>query len=160
MDALSTSIRRCWYLCRWTKIRILKSLVIPVLLCGCETWTLNTDLKSRIYAFAGPCDTAGITVSNQRLLRETDSKLITSIVHRVGEATRPLAYAPHDWWWLNSIHLSVTVRTILVHREWCFHRCIWWLQPGSHPRTRPNTPALWCQVTVSLLTYHLSISGQ
>ena len=37
MDLLSTSIWCCRYLCRWTKIRIFKSLVIPVLLYGCET---------------------------------------------------------------------------------------------------------------------------
>ncbi|KAG0724998.1 Polycomb protein suz12-A [Chionoecetes opilio] len=43
MDSLSGSIWRCRYLCRRTKIRIFKSLVIPVLLYGCETWTLNSD---------------------------------------------------------------------------------------------------------------------
>ncbi|KAG0716932.1 Retrovirus-related Pol polyprotein from type-1 retrotransposable element R2 [Chionoecetes opilio] len=52
MDSLSRSIWRCRYLCRRTKIRIFKSLVIPVLLYGCETWTLNSDLKRRINAFA------------------------------------------------------------------------------------------------------------
>ncbi|KAG0724278.1 Sodium-coupled monocarboxylate transporter 1 [Chionoecetes opilio] len=52
MDSLSGSIWRCRYLCRRTKIRIFKSLVIPVLLYGCETWTLNSDLKRRINAFA------------------------------------------------------------------------------------------------------------
>ncbi|KAG0729698.1 Retrovirus-related Pol polyprotein from type-1 retrotransposable element R2 [Chionoecetes opilio] len=52
MDSLSGSIWRCRYLCRRTKIRIFKSLVIPVLLYGCETWTLNNDLKRRINAFA------------------------------------------------------------------------------------------------------------
>ncbi|KAG0724373.1 putative uncharacterized transposon-derived protein F52C9.6 [Chionoecetes opilio] len=51
MDSLSTSIWRCRYLCSRTKIRIFKSLVIPVLLYGCETWTLNSDLKRRIDAF-------------------------------------------------------------------------------------------------------------
>ncbi|KAG0710360.1 Squamous cell carcinoma antigen recognized by T-cells 3 [Chionoecetes opilio] len=51
MDSLSGSIWRCRYLCRRTKIRIFKSLVIPVLLYGCETWTLNSDLKRRINAF-------------------------------------------------------------------------------------------------------------
>ncbi|KAG0710786.1 putative epidermal cell surface receptor [Chionoecetes opilio] len=35
MDSLSGSIWRCRYLCRRTKIRIFKSLVIPVLLYGC-----------------------------------------------------------------------------------------------------------------------------
>ena len=69
MDSLKTSIWRCRYLCRRTKIRILKSLVIPVLLYGCETWTLNTNLKRWslknrslvLDAFAGSWDTAGIT---------------------------------------------------------------------------------------------------
>ncbi|KAG0711040.1 hypothetical protein GWK47_021529 [Chionoecetes opilio] len=51
MDSLSKSIWRCRYLCRRTKIWIFKSLVIPVLLYGCETWTLNSDLKRRINAF-------------------------------------------------------------------------------------------------------------
>ncbi|KAG0714358.1 Transcription elongation factor SPT4-B [Chionoecetes opilio] len=51
MDSLSGSIWRCRYLCRRTKIWIFKSLVIPVLLYGCETWTLNSDFKRRINAF-------------------------------------------------------------------------------------------------------------
>ncbi|KAG0713853.1 hypothetical protein GWK47_015271 [Chionoecetes opilio] len=51
MDSFSGSIWRCRYLCRRTKIRIFKLLVIPVLLYGCETWTLNSDLKRRINAF-------------------------------------------------------------------------------------------------------------
>ena len=55
MDSLSTSIWRCRYLHRRTKIRIFKSLVIPVLLYGCETWTLNTDLKRKIDVFGNKC---------------------------------------------------------------------------------------------------------
>ncbi|KAG0727434.1 LINE-1 reverse transcriptase [Chionoecetes opilio] len=55
MDSLSGSNWRCRYLCRRTKIRIFKSLVIPVLLYGCETWTLNSDLKRRINAFGNKC---------------------------------------------------------------------------------------------------------
>ena len=37
MDSLNTSIWHCRYLCRQTQICIFKSLVIPVLLYGCET---------------------------------------------------------------------------------------------------------------------------
>ena len=37
------------------KIQIFKSLVIPVLLCGCETSTLNTDLKKQIDVFGNKC---------------------------------------------------------------------------------------------------------
>ena len=55
MDSLSASIWRCRYLCRRTKIRIFKSLVIPVLLYGCETWTLNTNLKRQIDVFGNKC---------------------------------------------------------------------------------------------------------
>ncbi|KAG0716212.1 putative uncharacterized transposon-derived protein F52C9.6 [Chionoecetes opilio] len=86
MDSLSGSIWRCRYLCRRTKIRIFKSLVIPVLLYGCETWTLNSDLKRRINAFGNKClrRIMGYRwddyMSNQRLHRETESRPITCIV--------------------------------------------------------------------------------
>ena len=46
MDSFSTSIWHCRYLCRWTKIQIFKLPMILVLLYGCETWTLNTDLEA------------------------------------------------------------------------------------------------------------------
>ena len=88
MDSLNTSIWRCWYLCRWTKIWNFKSLVIPVLLYGCETWTLNTDLKRRIDVFGTRClhRIMGYRwndfVSNQQLFRETDLRPITSIVRQ------------------------------------------------------------------------------
>ena len=61
-------------------------LVIPVLLYGCETWSLNTDLKRRIVVFDRRClhTIMGYRwydfASNQRLFRETDSRPITSIV--------------------------------------------------------------------------------
>ena len=86
MDSLNKSIWRCRYLCRQTKIRIFKSLVIPVLLYGCETWTLNADLKRRIDAF-GSKSLRRIMgyrwddfVSNEQLYREIDSRPITGIV--------------------------------------------------------------------------------
>ncbi|KAG0729032.1 tRNA (uracil(54)-C(5))-methyltransferase [Chionoecetes opilio] len=81
MDSLSGSIWRCRYLCRRTKIRIFKSLVIPVLLYGCETWTLNSDLKRQIDAFAAcpgeaapsprrrPCPGLPFALVEQQLLR-------------------------------------------------------------------------------------------
>ncbi|KAG0714561.1 Retrovirus-related Pol polyprotein from type-1 retrotransposable element R2 [Chionoecetes opilio] len=69
MDSLSGSIWRCRYLCRRTKIRIFKSLVIPVLLYGCETWTLNSNLKRRINAFEsqGHVDRLAIVVTSPSL---------------------------------------------------------------------------------------------
>ena len=88
MDSLNQNIWRCRYLCRRTKIRIFKSLVLPVLLYGCETWTLNSDLERRIDAFGNRClrRIMGYRwydfVSNQRLLRETDSTPITWTVRQ------------------------------------------------------------------------------
>ena len=88
MDSLNSSVWRCRYLCRRTKIRVFKTLVLPVLLYGCETWTLNADLKRRIDAFGTRClrRIMGYRwddfVSNQRLLRETESRPITSIVRQ------------------------------------------------------------------------------
>ncbi|KAG0720083.1 Hyastatin [Chionoecetes opilio] len=69
MDSLSGSIWRCRYLCRRTKIWIFKSLVIPVLLYGCETWTLNSDLKRRINVFDATAHTTlGILDNIMRVL--------------------------------------------------------------------------------------------
>ena len=86
MNSLNTSIWRCRYLCRRTKIRVFKSLVLPVLLYGCETWTLTRDLERRLDVF-GTMSLRRIMgyrwydfVSNERLLRETDSRHVTSII--------------------------------------------------------------------------------
>ena len=86
MDSLNKSIWRCRYLCRRTKIRIFKSLVLPVLLYGCETWTLHGDLERRLNVF-GTRSLRRIMgyrwddfVSNERLLQETAMRPITSIV--------------------------------------------------------------------------------
>ena len=41
----------CRYLCRRTKVRVFRSLVLPVLLYGCETWILTRDLRRRHNSF-------------------------------------------------------------------------------------------------------------
>ena len=62
--------------------------MLPVLLYGSETWTLDSDLKRRIDAFGNKClrRIMGYRwddyVSNQRLLRETGSRPITCIVRQ------------------------------------------------------------------------------
>ncbi len=86
MNSLNTSIWRCRYLCLQTKIRVFKSLVLPVLLYGYETWTLNRDLERRLDVFGTKClrRIMGYRwndfVSNQRLLHETGSRSVASIV--------------------------------------------------------------------------------
>ena len=44
-DSLDHGVWRCRYLCGRTKVRVFRSLVRPVLLYGCETWTLTRDLR-------------------------------------------------------------------------------------------------------------------
>ena len=86
MDSLDHGVWRCQYLCRRTKVRVFRSLVLPVLLYGCETWTLTRDLRQRINSF-GTRSLRRILgylwsdfVSNERLLRDTQMRFVTSIV--------------------------------------------------------------------------------
>uniref|UniRef100_A0A8C4Q0P0 Reverse transcriptase domain-containing protein n=1 Tax=Eptatretus burgeri TaxID=7764 RepID=A0A8C4Q0P0_EPTBU len=51
MDSLDNGVWRCRYLCRRTKVRIFRSLVLLILLYGCETWTLTRDLRWRLNSF-------------------------------------------------------------------------------------------------------------
>jgi len=41
LDSLDHGVWCCRYLCRRMKVQVFKSLVLPVLLYGCETWTLD-----------------------------------------------------------------------------------------------------------------------
>ena len=83
MDSLNQSIWRCRYLSRNIKIRVFKSLVLPVLLYASETWTLNANLRRRLNAF-GTKSLRRIMgyrwfdlVSNERLLCEADMRPVT-----------------------------------------------------------------------------------
>ena len=51
MHSLDHGVWRCLYLCKRTKVRVFRSLVFPVLLYGCETWTLTRDLSQRLNSF-------------------------------------------------------------------------------------------------------------
>ena len=88
MESLNSSIWRCRYLCRRTKIRVFSTLVLPVLLYGCETWTLNADMKRRLDVFGTSClrRIMGYRwndyVSNRSLLRETGLPEVTSMVRQ------------------------------------------------------------------------------
>ena len=64
----------------------LRSLVLPVLLSGCETLTLTRDLRWRLHSF-GSWSLRRILgyrwsdfVSNERLLRETQMRIVTCII--------------------------------------------------------------------------------
>ena len=51
MNSLNKTVWRSRYLSIRTKVRVLRSLVLPVLLYGCETWTLKDGLSSRLDSF-------------------------------------------------------------------------------------------------------------
>ena len=51
MDSLYNGVWRCRYLCGRTTVRVFGSLVLLVLLYGCETWTLTRDLSRRLNSF-------------------------------------------------------------------------------------------------------------
>ena len=59
-----------------TKVRLVKALVFPVLVCGCETWTLKKSERRRIDAFELWCWRRLLRVpwtarrSNQSMLKE------------------------------------------------------------------------------------------
>ena len=87
MTSLDHGVWRCRYLCRMMKVRVFRSSVLPVLLYGCETWTLIRDLRRRLNSFGvgslqrilGYCWSD--FVSNKRLLRETQVRFVTCIVY-------------------------------------------------------------------------------
>ena len=69
-----------------TKVRGFRSLVLPVFLYGCETWTLTRDLRRRLN-YVGTRSLRRILgyrwsylVSNERLMRETQMRFVTCIV--------------------------------------------------------------------------------
>lgn len=86
MDSLNRGVWRSRYLSRMTKVRVFRCLVLPVLLYGCETWTLTGDLSRRLDAF-GTMSLRRILgyhwsdfISNDQLLRETKMRHVTCII--------------------------------------------------------------------------------
>ena len=51
MDSLEHGVWHCRYLCQRMKVRVFRSLVLLVLLYGCDTWTLTRDLRQRLHCF-------------------------------------------------------------------------------------------------------------
>ena len=51
MASLDHGVWHYQYLCRMTKVRVFRSLVLPVLFYRCENWTLTRDLRWRLNSF-------------------------------------------------------------------------------------------------------------
>ena len=51
MDSLDQGVWRCRCPCGKKKVRVFRSLVLPVLLSVCKTWILTRDLRQRLNSF-------------------------------------------------------------------------------------------------------------
>ena len=51
MNSLNKTVWRSRHLSRGTKVRVFRSLVLPVLLYSCEAWTLTASLRQRLDSF-------------------------------------------------------------------------------------------------------------
>ena len=86
MDLLDHGVWHCQYLCRRMKVRVFRSLMLPVLLYRCEAWTLTRDLRWRLNSFGTRClrrilgDRRSDFVSSERLPRATQMRFVTCIV--------------------------------------------------------------------------------
>ena len=108
MNSLDEGVWRCRYLCKRTKVRVFRSLVLPVLLYSCETWTLTAELRRRLNSF-GTMSLRRILgyrwhdyKSNDLVLREAGLRQVTCIVRErqlrlYGHVARHPAEDPVHW---------------------------------------------------------------
>ena len=69
MNSLDAGVWRCRYLCKKTKVRVFRSLVLPVLLYSCETWTLTGELRRRLNSFGAMSLRRILGIVQERQLR-------------------------------------------------------------------------------------------
>ena len=89
MNAIASpekGVCRCRYLCKRSKVQIFRTLVLPVVLCRRETWTLVRNPRQRLNSFGtvSPHRNCGYCcldrISNQRRLREAAMRYVTCII--------------------------------------------------------------------------------
>ena len=97
-----------------TKVRLVKAMVFPVVMCGCESWTIKKTEHQRTDAYEPWCWRRLLRVpwtarrSNQSILKEINSE-----------------YSHHrDWCWSWSSNTSATLSEGPTHwkRPWCWER--------------------------------------
>ena len=88
MSSLGDNVWGSRFLSRRTKVEVFKRLVLPVLLYGCETWTLTSAMKARLDSF-GTKNLRRILgyrwfdmKSNVRLLEEASMGNISTLILR------------------------------------------------------------------------------
>ena len=106
-----------------TKVHIVKAMVFPVVMYGCESWTIKKTKHQRIDAFAPWCWRRLLRVhwiarrSNQLILKEINPE-----------------YHWKDWCWSWSSNTLATWCVELIHwkRPWCWER----LKAGEEGNSR------------------------
>ena len=88
MNSLKKTVWRSRYLSMGTKVRVFRSLVLPVLLYGCEAWTLSVGLNNRLDVF----QTSSLRrifglrwsdfVSNAALLRRSGMRTVSCMIRQ------------------------------------------------------------------------------
>ena len=82
-----------------TKVRLVKAMVFPAVMCGCESWTVKKDERPRIDGFELWCWRRLFRVpwmagrSSQSILKETQSWVF--IGRTDAEAETPILWPPH-----------------------------------------------------------------
>ncbi len=51
MASLDKGVWRCRYLCKRSIVQVFRTLLLPVLIYRCETWTLTRSLRQRLNSF-------------------------------------------------------------------------------------------------------------
>ena len=86
MNSLDGGVWRSRYLCRRTKVRVFRALVLPVLLYSCETWTLTSELRRRLNSFSTMALRRILGYrwsdrkSNHDVLKEAGMRLVTCMI--------------------------------------------------------------------------------
>ena len=102
-----------------TKVHLVKAMVFPVVMCGCESWTIKKAECWRIDAFELYCWRRLLRVSwpvrrsNQSILKEINPKYpLEGLMLKL-----KLKYFGHLMWWTDSLEKTLVVEKIEGERR-------------------------------------------
>ena len=110
-----------------TKVRLVKAMVFPVVMYGCESWTVNNAERWRIDAFELWCWRRLLRVpwtakrSNQSILKEISPGCSLEGLMLMLK----LQYFGHLMWWADSLEKTLTLGKIEGRRRRGWQRMRW-----------------------------------
>jgi len=129
----------------WTKVRLVKAVVFPVVMYGCESWTMKKGEHRRIHAFELWCWRRLLRVP--RIARKSNQSILKEISHNIHWK---------DWCWSWNSNTLATWCEELTHlkRPWCWER----LKAGREGDNRGwdgwmASPARWIWVWASFRSW-------